>query len=101
MGRKAGGKNYANMAVEVPMPINITEAERETLPKIYTCFEKDIISIEDFMSMSGLSYSICAKIVREIKSISDVLNIQGCVHRTDYFMYLSRRFQVQKGNGDE
>lgn len=101
MGRKAGSRNFENVKEEMRL-VEVTKEEKAILPIIFTNFKKDIISIDDFMAMSGLSYAICAKIVREIKAVSDVLNIQGVVHKTDYFIYLSRRFYVQNDkNGEE
>ncbi len=94
MGRKAGGKNFGNFT-EVQTSIEITEAEREQLPKIFTSFDKDFISVQDLMDTSGLSYNTCTKIIREIRSVSDVFGIAGCVHRTDYYLYLSRRFKAK------
>ncbi len=98
MGRKKGGHNFGNL-IETEPPqteIYVTEAEQHVLPNIFTSIDKDFISITDLMTASGLSYDTCAKVIREIKGVSDVFRIAGCVHRTDYFMYLSRRFAVQQ-----
>ena len=93
MGRKAGGKNFANFTEQPPqIAIDITETERRDLASVFTSIPKDFISIHDLMDTSGLSYDTCAKIVREIKGVSDVFGIAGCVHRTDYYLFLSRRF---------
>lgn len=93
MGRRAGSKNYGNMSEE-PSIIVVSESERERLPEIFTCVKKDFISISDLMDMSGLGYDMCAKIIREIKAISDTFHISGIVHRTDYYLYNSRKFTV-------
>lgn len=96
MGRPKGSKNYSTVA-PVPAPtVKVTAAEKEKLTEIFTCSKKDVISIRDFMEMTGLSYDLCAKLVREIKSVSDIIGIVGHVHRTDYFMYLSRRYEAQE-----
>lgn len=92
MGRKSGGKNLGNFTEEKSV-IQMTALESESLPEIFTCIEKDFISISDLMKDSGLSYDACAKIIREIKAVSDIFHISGYVHRTDYFVYLSRRFE--------
>lgn len=97
MGRPKGSKNYARIS-EKPAPIKITEDEQRSLSDIFTSIGKDLISIDDFQQSSGLSYQVCAKLVREIKSVSDILNISGYVHRADYFIYLSRKFSVAKSN---
>ena len=94
MGRKAGGKTGANL-IEEEQPTLITVDERNSLPDIFTSIAKDFISIKDIESASGLSYQQCAKIVREIKAVSDIFHITGYVHRTDYFVYLSRKFAIQ------
>lgn len=99
MGRKAGGRNFGNFTEEPQETIAITETERRELPDIFTSISKDFISIQDLIETSGLSYDTCARIIREIKSVSDVFRIAGCVHRTDYFMYLSRRFAATAANG--
>ena len=92
MGRKAGGKNGSNLVVEEKTQTLITVDERNVLPDIFTSIKKDFISIADIVNASGLSYDTCAKIVREIKAVSDIFHISGYVHRTDYFVYLSRQF---------
>lgn len=99
MGRKAGGRNFGNFTEEPQETIAITETERRELPDIFTSIPKDFISIQDLIETSGLSYDTCARIIREIKSVSDVFRIAGCVHRADYFMYLSRRFATVATNG--
>ncbi len=101
MGRKAGGKNGSNLVVEEKTPILITVDERNSLPDIFTSIKKDFISIKDLESASGLSYDVCAKIVREIKAVSDIFHISGYVHRTDYFVYLSRRFALAQSSGTD
>ena len=93
MGRPKGSKNYVKTDAE-PAPVQITEDEKNSLSAIFTSIEKDIISIDDFQRSSGLSYQLCAKLIREIKGVSDILHISGVVHRADYFIYLSRRFSV-------
>ncbi len=92
MGRKAGGKNLGNF-MEEKQSVQMTALESESLPEIFTCIEKDFISINDLIKDSGLSYDACAKIIREIKAVSDIFHISGYIHRTDYFVYLSRRFE--------
>ena len=100
MGRKAGGKNFGNFDTEPKQTVTekaiaageISEADKARLPEIFTCIKKDFITVKDFMEISGLGYDTCAKIIREIKAISDIFRISGCVHRTDYYAYLSRKF---------
>ncbi len=96
MGRKAGGKNFGNFIDEPPKVIEVSDSEVKVLPEIFTSMGKDFITIRDFMETSGLSYDTCARIIREIKSVSDVFKVSGCVHRTDYYIYLSRRFVIQQ-----
>lgn len=101
MGRKAGGKNGVNSVVNENEPTLITVDERNSLPDIFTSINKDFICIKDLEAASGLSYDVCAKIVREIKAVSDIFHISGYVHRTDYFVYLSRRFALAQSNGSD
>lgn len=96
MGRKAGGKNFGNFTEDPQKAIEVSDSEVKVLPEIFTSMGKDFITIRDIMETSGLSYDTCAKIIREIKSVSDVFKISGCVHRTDYYLFLSRRFIVQQ-----
>lgn len=96
MGRKAGGKNFGNMTVETVAQIQATKDERAALPQIFTCIQKDFISIQDMMDFSGLSYETCSKIIREIKAVSDTFHIAGCIHRADYYMFLSKRWKIQE-----
>lgn len=100
MGRKAGGKNFGNF-LEVSKTTTVEQEiseglvnleEKKMLAEIFTCIHKDFISIKDFMEYSGLSYNVCAEIVREIKAVSDTFKVSGCIHRIDYYAYLSRKF---------
>ena len=88
MGRKAGGKNFANFKREPNQAIEISEISQMALKDIFTCINKDFIAIQDFQEYSRLSYETCARIIRQIKAVSDTFGISGCVHRTDYFMYI-------------
>lgn len=97
MGRKAGGKNFGNFTEEPEKEIEVTGAEESALTQIFTCINKDFISVQDLINSSGLSYDTCARIIREVKSISDTFRISGCIHRTDYFLYLARNFKRVEG----
>lgn len=92
MGRKAGGKNFGKFTEYEVKQIEISEEERKKLPEVFTCINKDFIGIQDLIDSSSLSYDTCAKIIREIKSVSDVFGISGFVHRTDYFLFFSKKF---------
>ena len=92
MGRKAGGKNGQNLYVEHKRSVEVSEVEQKAISEIFTCINKDFISVQDFQEYSGLSYETCTRIIRQIKSVSDVFNISGYVHRTDYYLYLARYF---------
>ena len=101
MGRPKGSKNFSHLNAERE-PVKVTEDEKRSLAEIFTSIGKDILSIEDFQQSSGLSYEICARLVREIKAVSNILNISGHVHRIDYFIYLSRKLDVvNMKRGDE
>lgn len=76
--------------------IVITEQERNALPKVFTSLNKDFITIDDLMKTSGLSYGQCAKMIREIQAVSNIFNISGVVHRTDYFIFQSKRFSIMQ-----
>lgn len=100
MGRKAGGKNFGNFEEEPKQTVTekaiaagvISTEDKARLPEIFTCIKKDFIGVKDFMDISGLGYDTCAKIIREIKAVSDTFKISGYIHRTDYYAYLSRKF---------
>jgi hypothetical protein len=98
MGRKAGGKNFGNFQADVDevKPVLVTEEDKNRLPDIFTSIDKDFITVKDLQDTSGLSYDTCCKIVRQIKSVSDIFHIAGCVHRTDYYLYLSFRMEILK-----
>ncbi len=94
MGRKAGGKNYGNIAEEAAHGVELPQTERDKLPIIFTKIDKDFISISDLMDVSGLSYDSCSRIMRQIKAVSDIFGISGHVHRTDYYVYVARQFSA-------
>lgn len=62
--------------------MNINEA--------FTASDRDFFDIEWFMKQTGLKYTKCAQLVREIKSVSDVFGLPGMVHRVDYMRYVNR-----------
>jgi hypothetical protein len=96
MGRRKGGKNFGNFVEEKNEPILVYDNEMQSLPNIFTSINKDFITIDDLINSSGLSYDTCARVIREIKAVSDVFKISGVVHRTDYYLFLSRRFNKIK-----
>lgn len=98
MGRKAGGRNYENISAE-RRGVELPQNEIDKLPSIFTSINKDFISVADMIEVSGLSYDTCTKIIRQIKSISDIFGIAGHVHRTDYYAFIVRQFsaRVQEG----
>ena len=101
MGRKAGGKNFGNYLNTQALPIEVTEEEKDSLADIFTCIPKDFIGVQDMINSSGLSYETCIKIIREIKSVSDIFNISGYVHRTDDFLYIPRKFKISEGGKEK
>lgn len=96
MGRKAGGKNGVNLGVTEYEPTIVTTDEFAVIKDNLTTIDKDLISIKDFEQALGLSYDLCAQIVREIKAVSDTFHILGKVHRMDYLLYLLRKLAVQQ-----
>ena len=99
MGRPKGSKNAGNTEKIFTEPIAVTEDEKSDLSKVFTSIQKDFIGINDLMNASGLSYDMCAKIVREIKAVSDAFGISGYVHRMDYYIFVSRRFTAVQIGG--
>lgn len=97
MGRRTGSKNAGNFQTNADdvKPIAISEEDKNYLPDVFTSIGKDFITVDTLQEASGLSYDTCCRIIREIKSVSDIFHISGCVHRTDYFLYLSRRLEIQ------
>lgn len=107
-GRKAGGRNFNNVAAadnrfeqfipqnEADKTAEVQEEHETILPEIFTTMNKDFISINDLMEASGLSYNTCSKIVRQIKAISDTFQISGTIHRTDYYAYIKFRLNRQE-----
>lgn len=92
MSKPKGSKNYANLIGETTL--NACSDIQFNLKDVFTTINKDMISVQDFMSNTGLSYDTCLKLVRQIKAISDLCGISGYVHRMDYYMYLSSRLVV-------
>lgn len=95
MGIKPGSENFEGEHNRV---IEVSEVNQMDLSRIFTCINKDFISVQDFQEYSGLSYEICTRIIRQIKSISDSFHISCYVHRTDYYLYLMRNFNRTKWN---
>jgi hypothetical protein len=109
MGRKAGGKNFGNFTSEEATTkkekvkrnyIEVSKYEKEAITTIFTGIKKDFIGVQDLIDASGLSYDTCVRLIREIKAVSDVFGISGYIHRTDYFIYLTRKFYYSGGNDD-
>ena len=98
MARPKGSKNVGTPQKEAPQLTFVTGEEKDKLSEVFTCIQKDFIGVQDLMDTSGLSYNLCAKLIREIKAVSDICRIQGYVHRADYYLYLSRRFEAGQTN---
>ncbi|MCD8200539.1 MAG: hypothetical protein LUD47_00510 [Clostridia bacterium] len=56
--------------------------------KNFTCVDKDFFGADDFAVMLGMSHDEGAKIIRQIKAVSDIFGITGRVHRADYQKYV-------------
>ncbi len=93
MGRKPGSKNFGNLTSETH-GVALPQSEKDKLHLIFTTINKDFISTADLMNDSGLSYDTCARIMRQIKAVSDIFGISGHVHRTDYYVYVARQFSA-------
>ncbi len=65
-----------------------------SLESIFTTVNKDFFTVEDFEDMAGIGYEVAAKLIREIKSTSDVFGLKGRVHRVDYYNYINYRQQL-------
>lgn len=59
----------------------MTKLEREAM------FAKDYLTIQDIMTLLGLTYQTAARLVRLIKQKFDRLHIQGKIHVEDYIEY--------------
>ena len=92
MSKPKGSKNYGNLMSETV--IEASTDVRSNIKDIFTTINKDMISVQDFMSNTGLSYDTCARLVRQIKATSDICGVSGYVHRTDYYIYLSSHLGV-------
>ena len=52
----------------------------------------ELISIQDMMHiLGGCSYSFASRRIREVKHVSDRLNISGHIHKLDWEDYLAYR----------
>ena len=50
-------------------------------------FSKEYLSVKDVQELLGLSYNDAALTIRNIKRITDRLNIRGKIHVQDYLDY--------------
>ena len=102
MGRPKGSKNAGNQVQEPEKVTLVSVNEKEKFSDVFTSIPKDFIGVGDLMDASGLSYNTCLKLIHEIKAVSDSFGISGYVHRLDYFIFLSRRFEaVQMSEGGQ
>lgn len=52
---------------------------------------KEVYSVKDIQELlGGVSYNFACRKIREIKTVSDRLEIRGHVHRLDWEAYLNR-----------
>lgn len=54
---------------------------------------REVIKVKDMMEMLGMSYKTATKVIRQVKSVSDRLQISGVIHKLDWIDYL-----VWRGN---
>lgn len=52
--------------------------------------EKEIFGVEDIKIIFQCGKSTAYKIIRQIKSVSDIINISGRIHKKDYLNYINR-----------
>lgn len=52
---------------------------------------KEVYSVKDIQELlGGVSYNFACRKIREIKTVSDRLEIRGHIHRLDWEAYLNR-----------
>ena len=61
--------------------------------------EKEVYKVSDIQVMLGnVSYSVACRKMREVKAVSDRLNIRGIIHKKDWEDYLTLKSITQKAN---
>lgn len=54
--------------------------------------EREVYTVKDMQLILGnVSYTLACKKIREVKSVSDRLNIRGLIHKADWEDYLAYR----------
>lgn len=51
---------------------------------------KEIITAKDMMEMIGCCYVTACQKIREVKAVSNLLDLRGKIHRKDWERYLNR-----------
>ena len=52
---------------------------------------KATYKVKDLMEMLGVSYSTACRIIRQVKSVSDVLKIRGVILKEDWEAYIRNK----------
>ena len=59
--------------------------------------EREVYTVSDMQQiLGGASYSVACRKIREVKSISNRLDIRGLIHKKDWEDYLDYRAQFSK-----
>lgn len=57
--------------------------------------EKVVYTVDDVMNMLAVKYSTACKIMREVRSISDILRVKGIIHKEDWEAYIRAKSKNQ------
>ena len=63
------------------------EQEKRTLQEV---LQKEVFTVRDIEVIFSVKQNVAYRIIRNIKAVSDRLELSGRVHRRDYEDYLSR-----------
>lgn len=59
----------------------------------FTTIDKDFINVADVEEMTGLSANEAMRLIREVKSVSDIWGLKGKIHRLDYLKFMQHQME--------
>ncbi len=72
----------------------MVEKEKRTLEEV---LHKEVYKVGDIEVIFQVKKAQAYKIIRQVKSVSDRLNISGMIHRKDYEDYINRDLSKKVG----
>lgn len=53
--------------------------------------DKEVYTVKDLMEMLNMCYGSACKVMREVKTVSNILGFKGIIHKKDWNAYIESK----------